>query len=966
MRNQRMIQRSAIGIVVSAIVAALGYAAIAADSTRAEKIPAAVDPAQYADFMANEALDIQDLAEGAEIQRRMFNRITPPGITWFQPMFPAVVPFDAASFDEKFLDGLLGEDKNSVAIYPLSLALDPKTRETLIYNADGKLIAAIPSDKVSRYWPGDSDPARVTLQLDMLPSEDVEQYLYTESRISIYEETRTAKAKKTGGVALRSLGASEFGICSFQRQTNGTMRLTVTNGADVAELFSYTVWHTSEVVVATWTNEESNVVTDTNTLWYPVSPPFNGLESAWECRTTNLILTNGVGVWVDSNISSNARVRFYGVADRTDTDEDGLTDGTEKFVYHTNPDEPDTDGDELGDYEEVETYETNPLNPDTDGDGLSDGWETQNNLNPNSSVGTDGANGDPDGDGLKNAEEQDLDTDPHGANQVNLLGFTNVTLEYRNIESKRNKFGFTEYTNASTPPRYYLKENGTYYWLTTQPQQEPPRETSAALTHMVDTNSGEISGGWTGYYKQANWNDQCDTYFFTNSSSGNYRGETLPRTLTQTHLYYLIDEDDYPETYLDCSGYHDGPAHRYATCTIDLGNEYTTDLLLSLTTADLDNYGSLANIGWGEGRKWTPTGYVSCAVSTAALRDMRANGFNTNDIEYELSMAKIGYRFKTVNLQTGQVFRLNWAERFTPEGGGESSALRTLTAVIKGAGGTQYIENASYVIDPPETDGTIAPSFYQVAVTPGNRTGCPHCMPSIYFSLTNSFVPNGVIWTISPSNLSGGATITPSGSHATVNTGTRGTNYTIRATSVDSMNCYGEATFTLFTPGSITQTSNSYVDTSTESRKNIRHAFSPAPSGATAADHFCFVQRVKGFYRRADGSYFSVTMYGNTVPMNFADWVIDSLDDDPSYGSPPHNAHSSAGGNVYYVSDSPGPALSSETGCVYNVDFTIGIYCTNEVPTSGCSAQPSTGTSFSTATWDYKTSVTTNGTFTHP
>ena len=398
------------GIAV-AVVVALGYVAFAADSSRTEKIPAAVDAGQYAEIMANEALDVQDLAEGAEIQRRVFNRITPPGVSWRQPMFPPVVPFDAASFDDKFLDELLGEDKNSVAIYPLSLALDPKTRETLIYNADGKLIAAIPADKVSRYWPKDSDPARVTLQLDLLPSEDVEQYLYTESRISTYEETRTAKAKKNGGMVLRSLGASEFGICNFQRQTNGTMRLIVTNGADVVELFSYTVWHTSAVVVATWTNEESNVVTDTNTLWYPVSPPFNGLESAWECRTTNLLLTNGVGAWDDANITSNARVRFYGVANRMDTDEDGFTDGAERFVHHTNPDESDTDGDDLSDYDEVVIYETNPLNPDTDGDGMTDGWEVANGLDP---LEDDGAL-DGDGDKLSNQQEFLFETDPLAA-----------------------------------------------------------------------------------------------------------------------------------------------------------------------------------------------------------------------------------------------------------------------------------------------------------------------------------------------------------------------------------------------------------------------------------------------------------------------------------------------------------------------------------------------------------------------
>ena len=412
MKNPWMIQRSAAWLTMAVVIAAFRYSALAADSTRAEKIPAAVDSAQYVTLFESEVFDIQDLAEGVEIQRRLFNRITPPGLSWVQPMLSPVVPFDSKNFDDKFLNDLLGEDKNSVAIYPLSLALDSKTRETLVYNADGKLIASIPADKISRAWPEDVDPARVILQLDLLPAEDVEQYLYTESRIAKYGEFRIPQTKKSGRMALRSLGASEFGICNFQRQTNGNMRLTVTNGAAVAELFSYTVWHTSSVVVVTWTNEETfEVFTDTNTLWTPVSPPFNGLESAWECRTTNLLLTNGVGNWQDSNVSSNARVRFYGVANRMDTDEDGLTDGAEKFVSHTSPDEPDTDGDDLTDYEEVVTYETDPLNPDTDGDGMTDGWEVANSLDP---LENDGAI-DGDADQLSNIQEFLFETNPHVA-----------------------------------------------------------------------------------------------------------------------------------------------------------------------------------------------------------------------------------------------------------------------------------------------------------------------------------------------------------------------------------------------------------------------------------------------------------------------------------------------------------------------------------------------------------------------
>ncbi|MDD2239707.1 MAG: hypothetical protein PHI93_03490 [Kiritimatiellae bacterium] len=431
-------QSAAAGIVIAVVVAALGYAAFAADLSTETK-PAAVDDEQYADFIGNEVFDIQDLAEGAEIQRRRFNRMTPPGFSWVQPMFPAVVPFDAENFDDKFLDELLGEDKNSVAIYPLSLALDPKTRETYVFNADGKLIAAIPADRVSREWPEDADPARVTLQLDLLPSEDVEPYLYTESRIeetlSLYKTTRTATSRAT---AAKGLGAGEFGICGIRKTTNGTMLITVTNGLDAAEIYAYTVAHTSSVVVATWTNEYDEVITSTNVLWHPVSPPFKGIQCAWASRATNLILTGGTGVWEDTNISSNDRVRFYAVAKRGDSDGDGLSDGAEILLHRTNPQSIDTDGDGLLDGYDIPVWigdaryaawsnrivfagseglrifrgelsvGTNPLDDDTDGDGLPDGWEVQNELDPLDDDGENGPEGDPDLDGFDNALEREL------------------------------------------------------------------------------------------------------------------------------------------------------------------------------------------------------------------------------------------------------------------------------------------------------------------------------------------------------------------------------------------------------------------------------------------------------------------------------------------------------------------------------------------------------------------------------
>lgn len=405
MRSTKQVMSLMIGN--AALLVGFGCGAVAVEPTNDTKT-SAVDAGHYATFMEGEAESILSLAKSTEIQRCYFNRITPPGFSWTQPMFPLVMPFDATNFTDKFLDELVGEDKNSVAIYPLTLILDPKTRETLIYNAESKLIAAIPNNCAIRTWSEGADPARVAMQLDLLPLEDVEHYLYAEGRMA---EPIVLKAAKSLGDVKKSLGAGEFGFSGMESLNNGNMRLTVSNGSDVAEIYSYTVLHTSSTVVVTWTNEQSNVVTDTNTLWYPALTPFDGIQSAWEDQTTNLSLSNGVGTWEDTHVPSNARVRMYAVANRMDSDEDNLTDGAEIFLYRTDPRNPDTDGDSLSDGDEIHLYGTNPNSSDSDGDGMPDDWEVLNELDPLDNGTMDpgnGATGDPDGDGFDNALEMDL------------------------------------------------------------------------------------------------------------------------------------------------------------------------------------------------------------------------------------------------------------------------------------------------------------------------------------------------------------------------------------------------------------------------------------------------------------------------------------------------------------------------------------------------------------------------------
>jgi hypothetical protein len=64
-----------------------------------------------------------------------------------------------------------------------------------------------------------------------------------------------------------------------------------------------------------------------------------------------------------------------------DPDNDGLTN-LEEYQNGTDPHNPDTDGDGLSDGDEVHIYHTNPLLWDTDGDGISDGVEIATGSNP--------------------------------------------------------------------------------------------------------------------------------------------------------------------------------------------------------------------------------------------------------------------------------------------------------------------------------------------------------------------------------------------------------------------------------------------------------------------------------------------------------------------------------------------------------------------------------------------------------
>ncbi|MBQ7252562.1 MAG: hypothetical protein IJS32_08185 [Kiritimatiellae bacterium] len=103
------------------------------------------------------------------------------------------------------------------------------------------------------------------------------------------------------------------------------------------DVFAYLIPGTPSNNVVTWTNDENQVVTTTNTVWTMAGPNLSGFGNDWEWRGTASV-SNGVGVFTDAGAVANPIIMgFYAAAEANDTDGDGWNDGWERFVWHTDP-----------------------------------------------------------------------------------------------------------------------------------------------------------------------------------------------------------------------------------------------------------------------------------------------------------------------------------------------------------------------------------------------------------------------------------------------------------------------------------------------------------------------------------------------------------------------------------------------------------------------------------------------------
>ena len=273
----------------------------------------------------------------------------------------------------------------------------------------------------------------------------------------------------------------------------------------------------------------------------------------------------------------------------------------------------------------------------------------------------------------------------------------------------------------------------------------------------------------------------------------------------------------------------------------------------------------------------------------------------------------------------------------------------------------------------PNCSDTCVVQVIHVEITPDTLSGCPRCLVVPVFSLTNSFTPNGVSWVISPQG-AGCAKNEEDSTHVEIDVGSVGNHYTITAISKDCPDANDCSDLSVFVPSDIEQIDKGYstellpvngVDVVTVT-KGMIHGFSPSPEGASAGEHFCFIQKFRGTVLK-DGVFATVKMYGtNIVTLNSSTWRFDSANDkDPVYNSEESSyGHTALGDNTFSVPDETtmGYILGQAGEC--SLEFETGIYCRRCVPATGADQPVSSvdiGAPFSVATWDACYSVDTNG-----
>jgi len=316
--------------------------------------------------------------------------------------FPVgMISFDPKTFPQSFLDGLVFEVEHGSPVYHLKLREVRTTREIEVLNAGGKVFYVFnPSSDYDPRWLArqkrpqiyaesfpaaqrakdeeELDPSHVEMEITLIPDDYVE--VYAEDRFASLMDVLLADSASrslSGGMSMMRMAGSDTNIVIAQI-------VGVSSGMLLRVDYPDTQTNRLEVMVCT-----------------------NLVEKRWWLVETNLVTvgTNSLE-WLDRAATNGTDItnRFYCIGSSEDSDGDGVANGREAKIYHSDPFSLDSDGDGLVDgysgyvttnlysggvatngylYVEGElSWGTDPSKFDTDGDGMGDGWEIAHGHNP--------------------------------------------------------------------------------------------------------------------------------------------------------------------------------------------------------------------------------------------------------------------------------------------------------------------------------------------------------------------------------------------------------------------------------------------------------------------------------------------------------------------------------------------------------------------------------------------------------
>jgi hypothetical protein len=770
-------------------VLAMGFFTLA--SAKKDKVPP-IDPTAYDALVSNRVTSVAHLLNWFAEQQDHFERLIPPGLDVLnQPGTPDVLVIDLDSKDlpPEFAKHLLGTTpvfRYSVPTYDVFVQ---ETAEGTIEvrDSDGNVLYAdpapsgyaIPYEALYRQsqYPHHYIPElaryRLNARVTLLPLAYVEHYLFAKQQIeeaaSLFEEEEpplmpALRSLGEGGMMMSGSG-DDVWISAMTRMTNG-LRLSL----DYTESYSGQVWsaYSYDARYCPITNSVggsgggSPPVPGTNDPPACTNCPINdceidatnsflGLERVWSLAYSNLLLTGATRtVWLDTrpmglDAQTNPTHRFYGFGSNVDTDNDGLNDGNELFISHTDRE-----------------------NADTDGDGLPDGWEVQNGLNPNNASDASLL--------LPNTAVNYLTAYQLGLNvtgqyTVVTLGPSDVQIAYKARRATRAKFtGFPAFIQPTNgPPVYYLEATHDEAWTLTEYITYPQyggdlygfgdgvtneyewvvlssnmtyagTSNSASCDILVDfetewepygeyrvdftwnhTNGTEIASAWESLPPPEIISsvtvDACRAIGYSPGWIASNYTDTLPAWVNNMpdpgaplsnsmYASVTITSNRYYWTMGWALQSSNGSGGDFYTDQYDASAEweaqvpYTRGLLETNTSTDLSGLAGShpwAGIPWDQ-RVVRSVGEMVCAtpgVGTNTLDGYHAVRVLTAD-EVTNELQEVVYRFAKAT-QSNVIYRLQWLERFESSmtnGAGQVEEVHTVHFV--GNGATQYVGDPTW------------------------------------------------------------------------------------------------------------------------------------------------------------------------------------------------------------------------------------------------------------------------------